>query len=134
MGTKIVIIEDDEVLAKVLYTELSDAGFQVEQAFDGESGLELVRSTRPNLVLLDLILPKKHGFEVLEELKKSPDTNGIPVIVLTLLGEDEDIKKGLRLGANDYLVKSSHAMAEIVEKVKSFFAKEAHPEGAQPQV
>ena len=125
--TKITLIEDDKILSKVLHAELTDAGFEVSQAFDGEAGLGLVRSKRPDLVLLDLILPKKHGFEVLEELKKSPETKAIPVIILTLLGEDEDIKKGLRLGANDYLVKSNHAIAEIVEKVKNFFAKEAHP-------
>lgn len=131
---KIVLIEDDEILAKVLQTELADAGFEVLQAFDGEEGLELVRAKLPDLVLLDLVLPKKHGFEVLEELKKTPDTKGIPVIILTLLGEDEDIKKGLRLGANDYLVKSSHAVAEIVEKVKNFFGKESHPEGLKPNM
>ena len=131
---KIVLIEDDEILSKVLSVELTDAGFKVTQSFDGEAGLSLVRSDKPDLVLLDLILPKKHGFVVLEELKKSPDTKAIPVIILTLLGEDEDIKKGLRLGANDYLVKSSHAVAEIVEKIKTFLSKEQHPEGAQPKM
>lgn len=125
---KIIIIEDDEILSKVLCTELTDAGFEVLPAFDGESGLKLVKSEKPDLVLLDLILPKRHGLEVLEEIKKSPDTKSIPVIVLTLLGEDEAIKKGLRLGADDYLVKSSHALAEIVEKVKDFFAKESRQE------
>ncbi len=120
---KIVLVEDDEILSKILHAELTDVGFEVSQAFDGEAGLELVRSNRPGLVLLDIILPKKQGFEVLEELKKSPDTERIPIIILTLLGEDEDIKKGIRLGADDYLVKSSHAVAEIVEKVKNFFAK-----------
>ena len=126
--TKIVLIEDDQVLAKVLYNELSHAGFDVSQAFDGEEGLELVKFKRPNLVLLDLVLPKKHGFEVLEELKKSPDTRAIPVIILTLLGEDDDIKKGLRLGADDYIVKSDHPIGEIIEKVRDFFAKESHPQ------
>lgn len=124
---KIIIIEDDEILSKVLCTELSDAGFLALPAFDGEAGLKLVRSEKPDLVLLDLILPKKHGLEVLEEIKKNLDTRDIPVIILTLLGEDETIKKGLRLGAEDYLVKSSHALAEIVEKVKNFFAEEKHP-------
>jgi len=120
---KIIVIEDDEILAKALFIKLSDAGFTVEQAFDGEAGLELVRSKLPNLVLLDLILPKKHGFEVLEELKKSPDTKAIPVIILTLLGEDGDIKKGLSLGADDYIVKSEHAIGEVSEKIKNFLEK-----------
>ena len=130
--TKIIIIEDDEVLARVLYTELSTAGFDVSQAFDGEAGLEMVRSKHPDLVMLDLILPKKHGFEVLEDLKKSPDTKAIPVILLTLLGEDDDIKKGLKLGADDYIVKADHPVAEIIEKVKNFFAKESRPQAKRP--
>lgn len=124
---KIIIIEDDEILSKVLCAELTDAGFKVLPAFDGEAGLKLVRSEKPDLVLLDLILPKKHGLEVLEEIKKAPDMRDIPVIILTLLGEDETIKRGLRLGAEDYLVKSNHALAEIIEKVKNFFAEEQHP-------
>ena len=130
--TKIVIIEDDEILAKVIFAELTDAGFEVFQAFDGESGLALVHSHRPDLVLLDLILPKKLGLDVLAELKKSLDVKDIPVIILTLLGEDDDIKKGLRLGADDYIVKSEHSLGEIVEKVKNFFNKEQHPQAQGP--
>ena len=130
---KIVLIEDDEILAKVVYEELSDAGFDVFQTFDGQEGLEIVRNKKPDLVLLDLILPKKNGFDVLEELKKSPVTHNIPVIILTMLGRDDDIKKGLRLGANDYIVKSQHAIGEIVEKVKNFFGKEQHPEAKKPK-
>src|SRR3989344_5463292 len=125
---KIVLIEDDEMLAEVMYSELTEVGFEVFQAFNGNEGLRQVKGKKPDLVLLDIILPEKSGFEVLEKLKKSPDTKNIPVIILSLLGEDEDIKKGLRLGASDYIVKSSHAIAEIVEKVKNFFAKESHPQ------
>jgi DNA-binding response OmpR family regulator len=121
---KIIIIEDDKILSKVLCTELGDAGFEVLPAFDGETGLKLVRSERPDLVLLDLILPKKHGLEILEEIKKMPDTLGIPVIILTLIEDGETIKKSLSLGAEDYLIKSSHALAEIVGRVKNFFEQE----------
>lgn len=130
---KIVLIEDDNVLAKVIYEELEEGGFDVDQAFDGKIGLGLVRSKKPDLVLLDLILPQKHGFDVLEELKKSPATSDIPVIILTMLGRDDDIKKGLKLGANDYIVKSQHAVTEIVEKVEKFFGKETRPEAKKPQ-
>lgn len=132
--TKIVLIEDDEILAKVLREELLEAGFEVVNAYDGEEGLDFVRKEMPDLVLLDLVLPKKHGFEVLAELKKSPDTRNVPVIILTMLGADDDIKKGFGLGANDYIVKAQHAVAEITEKVKDFFEKESHPEGKQPNV
>ena len=124
---KIVLVEDDEILSKVLFEELKMAGFDATQAFDGERGLKMVQTKKPDLVLLDLLLPKMHGFNVLEKLKSSPDTKEIPIIILTMLGSDDDIKKGLELGANDYIVKSQHAVAEIVEKVKGFFSKESHP-------
>ncbi|MEJ0021669.1 MAG: response regulator [Candidatus Doudnabacteria bacterium] len=129
---KIALIEDDEILSKVLSTEFRDAGFEVFQAFDGIAGLELVKSKRPDVVMLDLILPKKPGLEVLEELKNSPDTKAIPVVILTLLGEDEDIKKGLGLGSDEYLIKSNQAVGDIVEKVKRFLAKNNQPEEKTP--
>lgn len=132
-GQKIVLIEDDEILAKVITEELSEAGFRVMAAHDGEAGLKLVKSEKPDLVLLDIVLPKKPGFEILEEIKRSPDTRHIPVIVITMLSQDEDIKKGLALGASDYIVKSQHAVAEIAEKIKNFFAKEQHPPGKGSQ-
>jgi DNA-binding response OmpR family regulator len=119
---KILLAEDDEVLSKVVYEELTEAGFESFQAHDGEVGLQLAREKKPDLILLDVLMPKKNGFDVLEELKRSPDTKEIPVIMLTMLGSDDDIKKGIHLGANDYIVKSQHALPEIVEKVKEFFA------------
>ncbi len=124
---KIILIEDDEILSKVLAEELRDVGFEVATAFDGEKGLELTRSAHPDLVLLDLIMPKQNGFEVLKTLKKSPETKDIPVIILTVINADEDIMKGLQLGAQDFIIKSQHAVVEIVEKIKNFFSKEQHP-------
>ncbi len=129
---KILLVEDDAVLAKVIYEELNEAGFEVLQAFDGETGLQLAREKKPDLVLLDIILPKKDGFTVLANLKNSPDTENIRVIILTMLGGDDDIKKGMKLGAEDYVVKSQHAVAEIIEKVKSFLSKGPRP-AAKPQ-
>jgi DNA-binding response OmpR family regulator len=117
---KIVLIEDDEIISKVLRIELVGAGFDVTLAEDGQAGLAAVRKKMPALVLLDLVLPKKHGFEVLAALKKSPKTRKIPVTILTALGSDEDMKKGLGLGAKDYYIKSQHAVGEIVKKVKDF--------------
>ena len=125
---KIIIVEDDEILARVLKEELEESGFNIDLASDGEAGLKLIADQRPDLVLLDLLMPKKNGFQVLEELKSKPVSADIPVIVLTMLGHDEDIKKGLKLGANDYIVKSQHAVAEIVEKIQNFFGQEQHPE------
>jgi DNA-binding response OmpR family regulator len=128
---KILLAEDDEVLSKVVHEELIEAGFESFQAYDGEASLQLAREKKPDLILLDVLMPKKNGFDVLEDLKKSLETKEIPVIMLTMLGSDDDIKKGLRLGANDYIVKSQHALPEIVEKVKNFFAEEGHPKAKQ---
>jgi len=117
---KIVLIEDEEILSKVLCIELQEADFDVTLAEDGEAGLAAVKKVIPSLVLLDLVLPKKHGFEVLTELKKSPKTRKIPVIILSALGSVEDMKKGLGLGAKAYLVKSQHGVGEIVNKIKEY--------------
>jgi len=124
---KLVLVEDDEILSKVIFKELQDANYKVSRAFDGEEGLRMIQEEKPDLVLLDLVLPKKHGFDVLKEIKASPETSEIPVLILTMLGSDDDIKKGLQLGANDYIVKSQHAVAEIIEKVKKFLLAEHHP-------
>jgi len=121
--TKILLVEDDAILAKVLYGKLSEAGFEVNQAFDGEVGLAMAKSGKWDLILLDLILPKKDGFEVLAELKNDLSARSMPVIILTMLGADEDIKKGLQLGADDYIIKAQHAIREIVEKIKNFLEK-----------
>jgi DNA-binding response OmpR family regulator len=123
-GNTIVLVEDDAVLAKVFKEELEDEKFTVHHAGDGEKGLEMVKSKMPDLVLLDILMPKMNGFQVLEELKKAPETQHIPVMMITALGSDEDIKKGLQLGAGDYVVKSQHAIGEMVEKVKLFLANQ----------
>lgn len=115
---KIVLIENDEVLSIVIKEELSKAGFNIFLAIDGEKGIKLVQSKKPELVLLDLVIPKKSGFEVLQELKKDPKTKDIPVIILTTLSMDEDIQKTIRLGATDYFVKSQHTALELIEMIK----------------
>ena len=125
--TKVLLVEDDVVLAKVIYEELTEAGFTTLQAYDGEAGLSMAREHHPDLVLLDILLPKKDGFEVLADLKGSPDTEDLRVILLTMLGSDDDIKKGMQLGAEDYVVKSQHAVAEVIEKVKDFISKGPRP-------
>jgi DNA-binding response OmpR family regulator len=115
---KIVIIEDEQMLAEMYATKLEIEKFQVLKAFDGKAGLELVRKEKPDLVLLDIILPKLDGFLVLKEIKKDADLKNIPVLLLTNLGQESDVKKGNQLGANGYFVKANHSPAEIVEKVK----------------
>jgi DNA-binding response OmpR family regulator len=128
---KILLIEDDEVLSRMVHEELIEAGFESFQAFDGEVGLAMAREKHPDLIpdliLLDILLPKKNGFEVLEILKKLSETKAIPVVLLTMLGGDDDIKRGMQLGADAYIVKSQFALSEIVERVKTYFAEKALP-------
>lgn len=116
---KILIIEDEESLAFVLKEKLEKTKFETRVARDGESALTIARAFKPGLILLDLILPKKDGFSVLKELKEDLELSVIPVIVLSNLGEDENIKKAFALGAKDYFVKSQHPINEIVEKIEN---------------
>ncbi len=122
---RIEIIEDDAILSKVLRDELGAAGYEIISSYDGEDGEKVAAFEQPDLILLDLLLPKKHGFEVLTALKASPTTRNIPTIILTVLGQDEDIKRGMQLGASDYFVKSQHSIGEIVDGVKKFLEKNA---------
>ena len=117
---KILIVEDEEILAKVLQEKFEKEDFKTVLAVDGELAISLAKSTRPNLIILDLILPKKSGFEGLKELKDDPELKTIPVIVLSNLGQDEEIKRALALGATDYLVKTQHPIKEVIEKVKGY--------------
>ncbi|HEX8994102.1 MAG TPA: response regulator [Candidatus Paceibacterota bacterium] len=114
----ILVVEDEEFLGRVLVDNLATEGFEVRVATDGEQALEEIKKESPALILLDLLLPKKDGFTVLEKVKGNTDLKMIPVIVLSNLGGDEDIKRALSLGADDYFVKSQHPIVEVVEKVK----------------
>lgn len=127
MKKKILIVEDEEMLAKVLIEQFNKAGFDVEAAFDGEQALESLKKSLPDLILLDIILPKKDGFEVLKAVKENPDTQDIPVIMISNLGSDEDIKQSIKLGAVDYYVKAQHPIYEITEKVVKFLSVPKSP-------
>lgn len=120
---KIVFIEDERTLQKMLGEALVGAGFSVENASDGEAGLALVRQVMPDLVLLDLILPKVDGFTVLNELKKDEKTKDIPVMVLTNLETADDVEKVIALGATTYLVKANYDLPDIVAKVREVLKK-----------
>jgi DNA-binding response OmpR family regulator len=115
---KILIVEDEEILRKVLQEKFAEEHFDVKTAVDGGAVVPLVKSWQPDLVLLDIILPKQDGLSVLQELKADADLRSIPVIITSNLGEDEKIKQALKLGAVDYLVKTQHPVQEIIDKVK----------------
>lgn len=116
---KLLIIEDEQMLAEMYATKFSMEGFAVTQAHDGAAGLAKAREILPHVILLDIIMPKLDGFTVLKELKSDAATKSIPVILLTNLGQDDDIRKGKKLGADDYFVKANHSPQEIVEKVRA---------------
>ncbi len=117
---KILIIEDEEALNLVVKEELQSKGYDVKIATDGEEALKLAANFYPELILLDLILPKKGGLQVLEELKANDNLKNIPVIILSNLAEDENIKKAISLGAADYFVKTQHSIYEVIEKVEKY--------------
>jgi len=120
---KILIIEDDKFLRELITRKLSAENYEIIEAIDGEEGLKKLKERKPDLVLLDLILPGIDGFEVLSKMKDDPVLASIPVIILSNLGQREDVEKGLKLGAVDYLVKAHFTPNEIVEKVKNSLAK-----------
>lgn len=115
---KILIIEDEEVLAEVIKEKLEKTGDAVAVATDGEEAVPLARKFVPDIIVLDLLLPKRSGFEVLRILKADETFKMTPVIVVSNLGEESDIKRALDLGAADYYVKSEHPINEIIEKIK----------------
>lgn len=117
--TKILIIEDDKFLRELITQKVGRDGYEVVGATDGEEGLTMAGKEQPGLILLDLILPTMDGFEVLRRLKEQETTKNIPVIILSNLGQKEDIDKGMELGAQDYMIKAHFTPGEITEKIKS---------------
>ena len=114
----ILIVEDDGFLVQMYAAKLEMEGFKVVAAIDGEKALRQVKKEVPDLILLDLLLPKKDGFQVLEELKKDSAVKDIPVVVLSNLGQKEDIDRCMLLGAKDYLIKAHFIPSEVIEKIK----------------
>lgn len=115
---KILIIEDDRSLQNALVEIISQAGYVAVSAFDGEDGLQKISAEKPDLVLLDIILPKKDGYEVLEEVKKNEATKDVPVLILTNLEEIDNVQKALDLGAMTFMVKSDFSLKDVLGKVK----------------
>jgi DNA-binding response OmpR family regulator len=116
--SKVLIVDDDAFLSGIYATKLELEGFEVVSARDGEDGLKAAVKEKPDLILLDVLMPKLDGFEVLKRLKADEAVKAIPVIMLTNLGQKEDIEKGMQEGAADYLIKAHFVPAEAVEKIK----------------
>jgi DNA-binding response OmpR family regulator len=125
---KILIIEDEKVLLEVLEKKLINEGYEVFIAQDGEEGLRKMRENAPDLILLDIIMPKKDGFEVLEEMNKDENLTKIPVIIISNSGQPVEIDKALKLGVRDYLIKTEFDPEEVLVKVIKVFGEEPSKE------
>ncbi len=119
---KILLIEDDPFLSSLLKNKLQKEGFDVLHAKDGDEALNFLKTEEIDLSLLDIILPKKSGFEVLEEIRNDPQlqSRNVPVIIISNLGQPEDVARGLRLGAVAYFVKAKTSINDLVQKVKDY--------------
>jgi DNA-binding response OmpR family regulator len=117
---KLLLIEDDVMLVNMYKAKFVNEGYEIESATDGKNGLALVPQVNPDLVILDLMLPRLSGIEVLEELKKDEKLKNIPVVVLTNLSEEQETQKALELGADGYLVKADLTPSQLVEKIKEY--------------
>jgi CheY-like chemotaxis protein len=115
---RILLVEDDRFLRKAAEATLRQRGFHVLTAVDGEEGLRLARAEAPDLILLDLIMPKMQGFEVLRILKQDPATAGIPVIVLSNLGQESDVRQAMEAGALAYCVKANLSLQDLVKRAE----------------
>jgi DNA-binding response OmpR family regulator len=122
-GTKtIMIVEDDTFLSFLLKTRLEKDGFTVVQAFDGEAAVQDIKTITPNVVILDLVMPKVTGFEVLKAISLSPQMSGVPVIVVSNLAQDSDIEKVRELGAREYFVKVKISVDDLVKHIEELAA------------
>ena len=120
---KILVVEDDSSLNGIYEKRLKTAGYDVKVSPDGESALKDVKDFKPDAIILDLLIPKVDGFTVLANLKKDSSTRGIPVIIASNLGQSEDVNRGMKMGAADFLIKSNVSLAELIDKVKSVIKK-----------
>jgi len=117
---KILIVEDDQTIGNMYKTGLTNYGYDVVLADDGEKGVSLAKSEKPDIILLDIIMPRVDGFAALSSLKEDPKTKHIPVLMLTNLGQDEDKERGKELGAIDYIVKADLTPMQVSEKIKQY--------------
>jgi DNA-binding response OmpR family regulator len=118
----IMIIEDDHFLSSLMKARLEKEGFAVAQAFDGEEAMHMLKETLPSLIVLDLIMPKVTGFEVLQMISITPQLDKVPVIVVSNLAQDSDIEKARQLGVKEYFIKVKVSIDDLVEKIKTLVA------------
>lgn len=119
----ILIVEDEHVFRMIYRGVLENAGFTVLEAENGKKGWDIVLEKKPDLVLLDLILPEMNGYEVLKNIRQNPDTKNIPIIVFSVMGADENVQKALDLGANYFKIKGANSPSDILEQIDKILKK-----------
>lgn len=124
---KILIIEDELILGELLLQKLNDEGYEAFWSVDGDAGLQKIREIKPDLVLLDILMPKKDGYQVLKEVRQDPDIKDTPVIVISNSGQPVEIKQILELGVRDYIIKADFTPAEVLEKIHKNIYKTDQP-------
>lgn len=117
MPKKILLVEDEEIIISLLQKKLIKEGYEVSVARDGVEGLEKMRKIKPDLILLDIIMPRMEGFEVMEEMQKSEELKKIPVIVISNSGQPVELERAVKLGAKDWLIKTEFDPQEVLDKV-----------------
>lgn len=126
---KIVVIEDEDILGQIITKKLLSEGYSVTLATDGEQGMQKVIEIMPDLILLDMVMPKKNGEEVLEDIKNNPQIKSIPVIVISNSGQQTEIEKIVNLGVRDYIIKAQFSPEDVLEKVKKYLNQEYKEKG-----
>lgn len=122
---KILLVEDDPFLLSMYATKFELEGFKIATADNGEKGLQMASDEEPDIILLDILMPKMNGFEVLEGLKSKEETKNIPVILLTNLNQKDEVERGMALGADDYLIKAHFMPSEVVGKIQKVIERES---------
>lgn len=122
---KILLIEDDIFFRKFYVEKLKERGFEIDEADDGNQGLEKIQSFKPDLIVLDIIMPNKDGFEVLKSLQENPTPKKIPVLVFSTLGQESDVEKAKKMGASDYVNKSMFDFNELLAKINNLINKKS---------
>jgi len=127
MAPKILFIEDDPLIVKIYSTRLTADGYQVFSADNGQDGLKVVDQNTPDLIVLDIMMPKIDGFGVLEKLRASPKTKQIPILVYSNLAQEEEIARAKSMGATEFIVKANLSPTDMVEKIKSYLKQTPAP-------
>lgn len=117
MAKKILLVEDEEIMIDLLQRKLTNEGYEVSVARDGEEGLRQMKEIKPDLILLDIVMPKMGGFEVMEKMAKEPELGKIPIIVISNSGQPVELDRAQKLGAKDWLIKTQFDPREVVDKV-----------------